>query len=354
MTGIVTSQDEEPQAHKPVLRRVITRVVLLLIGGLSLYLLAPKLIDVFTSWPQLKTVRPLWIGLAVVFEAMSYVSLWTIERIALRTTSWFAVGTAQLASGAAGSIIPGGAATAGAIGYRMFVRAGIRGGDVASGLTATTLATTATVLAMPVLALPAFLGGLVAPRKLLAAGYIGIAGFVAVAIISSLAFAWNRPLLAVGRAVAWCMRLVHKPQSAEGLPARLLVQRDRLLSAFGDRWLLAVAGAVGKAGFDYAALLCCLAAVGARPHPSLVLLAYVAGALLALIPFTPGGLGFVEAGLTGMLTLAGVGGQQAVVATLAYRLVAFWLPLPVGGVAYLLFHRRYGAVGSTPASSTSP
>ena len=87
MTGIVTSEEEGPQQRKPALRRIISRVVLLLIGGLSLYLLAPKLIDVFTSWPQLKTVRPLWIGLAVVFEAMSYVSLWTIERIASNTTA---------------------------------------------------------------------------------------------------------------------------------------------------------------------------------------------------------------------------------------------------------------------------
>ena len=88
---------------------------------------------------------------------------------------------------------------------------------------------------------------------------------------------------------------------------------------FGRRWHVALTGAVGKVGFDYLALVCCLAAVGARPDPSLVLLAYVAGALLALIPITPGGLGFVEAGLTGMLTAAGVGAQEALVSTLAYR-----------------------------------
>ena len=75
---------------------------------------------------------------------------------------------------------------------------------------------------------------------------------------------------------------------------------------FGRRWLIAVTGAIGKVGFDYLALVCCLAAVGVRPSPSLVLLAYIGGALLALIPITPGGLGFVEAGLTGILAAAGV------------------------------------------------
>jgi uncharacterized protein (TIRG00374 family) len=57
----------------------------------------------------------------------------------------------------------------------------------------------------------------------------------------------------------------------------------------------------------------------------------------------PGGLGFVEAGLVGTLTLAGVPGHDALAATLLYRLVSYWLPIPVGGVAYLLFRRRYGS-----------
>lgn len=334
--------------------KLIWRIVLLLIGGISLYLLAPKLIEIFTSWPELKTLEPWWVGLALVFEAMSFVSLWAVERIALRTTSWFAVGTAQLTSNAAGSVIPGGGATASAFGYRMLVQAGIEPGDVAAGLTATMLGTTAMVFALPLLALPAILGGVAAPRGLVQTAYIGVGGFVLVAALGAAAFLWDRPLLLVGRAARWVLRHTPKRNKVADLPQRLLLQRDRIKGAFGERWHLALAGVVGKVGFDYLALVCCLAAVGARPDPALVLLAYVAGALLALIPVTPGGLGFVEAGLTGMLALAGVSAQQALVGTLAYRLVSFWLPLPVGGIAYLLFRRRYGAGSDSPASTASP
>jgi uncharacterized protein (TIRG00374 family) len=330
------------------------RILLLVLGGVSLYLLAPKLIDVFTSWPELKTLKPVWFGLAVVFEAMSYLSLWSMQRVALHSSSWFAVGTSQLASGAIGSVVPGGPATAGAFGYRMLVKAGIRGGDVAAGLAAATIATTATVLAMPILALPAIVGGVAAPRGLVQAAYVGIAGFVAFAVLAAAAFGWDRPLLLVGRAARWLIRR-GRSEAAADLPERLLAQRDRMRKTFGRRWHVALAGSVGRVGFDYVALVCCLAAVGARPSPALVLLAYVAGALLRMIPATPGGLGFVEAGLTGMLALAGVGGQQAIVATLAYRLVSFWIPIPVGGIAYLLFRRRYGsAAGKSSASSTAP
>ena len=322
--------------------QIAKRVLLLIVTGLSLYLLAPKIISVLASWPQLKTLKPGWLALAVLFEAMSYLSLWSMQRVALHATSWFAVGTSQLASGAVGSIVPGGAATAGAVGYRMLTKAGVRSDDVASGLAASTIATTAVTLAMPLFALPAILGGVVAPRGLVETAYVGIGGFVAVAILSAVGFGWDRPLLIVGRAARWLIQRVRR-DSAANLPEQLLEQRDRMKRTFGRRWHIALAGAVGKVGFDYVALVCCLAAVGVRPHASLVLLAYVGGALLALIPATPGGLGFVEAGLTGLLTAAGVGAQQALVSTLAYRLVAFWVPLPAGGVAYALFQRRYGS-----------
>jgi uncharacterized protein (TIRG00374 family) len=97
---------------------------------------------------------------------------------------------------------------------------------------------------------------------------------------------------------------------------------------------------VGTIGFDYLALLCALRAVGANPQPSLVLLAYAAAVVLALIPLTPGGLGFVEAGLVGTLKLAGVAASDALAATLLYRIVSFWLPLPAAAVAYVLFRWR--------------
>ena len=344
----------KPAARPHGWGRIAGRIFLLILGALSLYLLAPKLISVLASWPQLKTLKPAWFGLAVLFELMSYLSLWSMQRVALHVTSWFAVGTSQLASGAVGSVVPGGAATAGAVGYRMLTKAGARSADVASGLAASSIASTAAVLALPVLALPGIIGGAVAPKGLIQTAYVGVAGFVAVAVLSAAAFGWDAPLLIAGRAARWLIRRVRRDSAAD-LPERLLAQRDRMKLAFGRRWHVALTGAVGKAGFDFLALVCCLGAVGSRPTPALVLLAYVAGALLAQIPVTPGGLGFAEAGLTAMLALAGVSAQQALVSTLAYRLVSFWLPLPAGGIAYLLFRHRYGPeLADSSTSNTVP
>jgi uncharacterized protein (TIRG00374 family) len=351
------SQPEVPAGGNPARGkppwRVIFRCLLLLATAVSLYLLFPSLVALFTQWHSLGELDPWWILLALVFEATSVVSLWEMQRIALRTPSWFAVGTAQLAGNAAGNVIPGGAATSGAFAYRMLVRAGVRRDDVAGGLAAVSIANTTTILAFPVLALPAILGGLKAPNGLLTTAYIGAGAFVLAILGGLAAFLWDRPLLLVGRAVDAVLRLFPGKREAHGFGESLLAQRDGLRAAFGARWPFALCADIAKPGFDYLGLLCCLAAVGARPDPSLVVLAYSAAMLLALIPFTPGGLGFVEAGLTGLLTLAGTTAHQAVVATLAYRLIVFWLPLPLGGVAYLLHRRRYGRVGAS-ASATSP
>jgi uncharacterized protein (TIRG00374 family) len=103
---------------------------------------------------------------------------------------------------------------------------------------------------------------------------------------------------------------------------------------------------VGKWLLDLFTLMAALGAVGSRPPLIPVMLAYCTSQLLAQIPVTPGGLGFVEAGLTATLTLAGVGAADAVLATLAYRLFSYWLPLPVGLVAALAHQRRYCAGGS--------
>jgi hypothetical protein len=332
-------------------RQIVTRVGLLLVAGVSLYLLLPQVLDVFSSWPQLRGIDPLWLGLAVLFEALSFISLWSLQRIAIGTHSWFAVGTSQLAANAAGSIVPGGGAAASAVQYGMLVRAGIRGDRVASGLAASAAATTGAIFALPVVALLAGLGEVAAPSGLRKIAYIGGGAFVLLAVGVVVAFAWDKPVLAVGRAARAVAGWVKPRDRLEDLPERLLVQRDGIRNAVAAHPVVAGLSALGKWGFDYLVLICVLEGLAIHPAPAVVLLAYAAASLLALIPLTPGGLGFVEAGLTGLLVLAGVGAGDAAAATLAYRLVSYWLPLPAGLVGYWLGRHRYGS--GTPAADTS-
>jgi uncharacterized protein (TIRG00374 family) len=121
----------------------------------------------------------------------------------------------------------------------------------------------------------------------------------------------------------------------------LLVERDRLASLLGERWPEATAASALNWTFDYLVLVFALYAVDAEPRLSLVMVAYASGAVLSMISITPGGFGFVEVGLVGVLTLSGIPSDTAGVAVLAYRGVSLWLPIATGLFAWLLFRVKH-------------
>src|SRR4029450_1329990 len=280
-------------------QRIASRVVLLLITAISLYLLFPSLVAVFGSWRDLFDLEPLWVLGALGFEALSFLAIWTLQRIALQTPSWFVVGTSQLAANAFGRIVPGGLAASGAFQFRMLVRASVPPGRVGSALAATSALLFAGLLALPLLALPAILGGTPVEHRLLHAVWLGGAVFVVMLAAGSISFVSDRPLRLVARALDWFLGLIGKRRAGSPLGDVLIEQRNEIRKTVGGRWKMALTAAVGKSLFDYLALVAALYAVQARPDPSLVLLAYVAGSFLGLVPLTPGGLGFVDAGPAG-------------------------------------------------------
>jgi uncharacterized membrane protein YbhN (UPF0104 family) len=317
------------------------RIILLVITGISLYFVFPSLIQVFSSWDELVHLRPWWLLPMVVLRVLSFAALCDLQRICLQTSVWRPVVASQLVGNAFSKIVPGGAATGAALQAPMLVGAGIPAARVASALAAANVITFSTLLALPVLSLPAILAGVPVDPGLENAAWLGAAGFVLVAAGTAVLAAFDRPLIALGEAIQSARnRLAKRRPPLTGLPERLVRERDETMRSIGGRWWRALLTALGWWLFDYGALLLALAAIGADPEPSLVLLAYTGASVLSMIPFTPGGLGFVEAGLTGLLALAGVPPAQAALATLAYRLVSYWLPLPVGAVVAFVLRRR--------------
>ena len=60
----------------------------------------------------------------------------------------------------------------------------------------------------------------------------------------------------------------------------------------------------------------------------------LAGSLLTAIPLTPAGVGFVEAGIVGLLTLYGVVGEPAVAVALTDRAISILTVIVLGGIFY--------------------
>jgi uncharacterized protein (TIRG00374 family) len=324
-------------------KAIVRRLIFLAVAGIGLYIVWPSLMSVFSSWPRLRDLNPWWFVAMFLLEVASFGCAWALLRVSLHSHVWFRIASSQLAGNAVSRVLPGGAATGGALQFQMLVGAGgMDATRVATGLTVASIISTATLFALPLLTVPVMIWGAPVPRELRSAALLGIGLSVLMIGTGALLLTTERPLRWIGRVIERVANAVRRKRPpVEGLPDRLLRERDLVRDHLGSRWWVAVLAAVGNWLFDLAALLAALVALGTRPRPSLVLLAYVVAAVLGMIPITPGGLGFVEAGLTATLVLAGVSAGDAAIATLAYRLVSYWLPLPAGLLAYGLYRRRY-------------
>ena len=154
------------------------RGILLAVTGLSLYLLAPALLEVFGAFDELDEIAPWWFPAMVALQVGSFACMWGVQHLAVRAERWGPVITSQLASNAFGRVVPGGVAASGALQYAMLVRAGVPAAAAASGMTASSLLLFGTLLALPLLALPAVLGGVAVDPHLTRAALAGAALFV--------------------------------------------------------------------------------------------------------------------------------------------------------------------------------
>jgi putative heme transporter len=109
--------------------------------------------------------------------------------------------------------------------------------------------------------------------------------------------------------------------------------RARALGLLRRRWhVLTVATLVGHLAV-FVVLLACLRVVGVSASEISWIQAFAAWSLvriLGAIPLTPGGLGFVEVGLTGALVAFGTSNAEAVAATLLYRALTIFPTLGLG------------------------
>lgn len=332
-------------------KRLGKRAVALAIAAISIYLVMPSVIATFSSWPELRRLREGSLFVMAGFTLVSLVCFWILLGLCLRSRSWLLMATSQLSSAAVARIVPGGSATATAVQYRMLADAGIPKSTAGTGLTVATLLNFAVLVALPVFALPALLAGTTVHSALLNGAIAASISFVAAAVIGALFMFRDRPLRALGDTVdALARRLGRMAPDAEPRAERMVAARDLIRSHLADRWHAVVLVSFGKWGFDYLALVMAVRGVGHDDTTSLLLLAFVTASLLGRIPLTPGGLGFVEAGLAGTLTLAGLSAGDAATATLAYRLISYWLPIPLGALAYGLYFVRRNRPSVLPPS----
>ena len=312
-------------------RRLALGLVFAAVAVTGLYVLLPRLAGLDETWHRLGTGDPWWLAAAVGFEVLSYASYMLLfrlvfaaendrigRRVSYQITMAGVAATRLLAAGGAGGI----ALTAWAV-----RRAGVPAHRVATSLAAFL------VLLYAVFMLALLFGG-VGLRLGLLEGPAPFALTVIPAILGAVVVALALALALVPDDVArWqghssrVMRWLAAAPAAVGAGVREAIARLRT----GD---VRLAGAIGWWAFDIAVLWACLHAFGSPPSVAATVMAYFVGTLGNLLP-VPGGVGGVEAGMIGALIGFGVSSGLAIVAVLAYRAFAYWMPLVPGTVAYV-------------------
>ncbi len=100
------------------------------------------------------------------------------------------------------------------------------------------------------------------------------------------------------------------------------------------RGALAVGGAVGFWAANIGVLWASFEAFGGDVPFAVLVQGFFVGMAANLIPSPAGGVGSVDAGMIGAFLLFDVPSEVVFPAVLSYRIIAFWLPIPPGVVAF--------------------
>ena len=163
-----------------------------------------------------------------------------------------------------------------------------------------------------------------------------IVGIVAIAAFAALVVGLTRGEERSARLLAAVA--AHIPLLDERTIDELVLRvAERLRELGTDRELLMRAAAWAAANWllDAASLWVFVAAFGYRVSSVGLLVSFGLANVLAALPITPGGLGVVEAVLTSTLVGFGTPSTVAILGVASYRLLNFWLPIPLGALAYL-------------------
>jgi putative heme transporter len=231
-----------------------------------------------------------------------------------------------LASNAIANSIPAGPLVSLVYTFRQYRR---RGADSAlAGWTLGALFVSASVT----LAVVAAAGVAVAGAEGAGLDLIGVTvGVLVAALALGALFVQRRAIVwMVGATLHASQRWLHRPR--ENVEARIAGIILRLTTVTLTATGLAAVAGWGLANWilDCGCLALSFLALGVVVPWKGLLLAYGAGQLAANLPITPGGLGVVEGSLTIALVEFGGAKSSAIAVVLLYRILSFWIELPVG------------------------
>jgi putative heme transporter len=334
-------------ATAPERRINVWRVVVSLAVAAGLLVgVLPQLADLSEVWATLRALSPAW---AVVLFALAAWNIATYQFVMMAALPGLSMGRAFVAgqlSTALANTLPAGAIVGIGVVYSVLRSFGHGTQAIAIAATVTGVWNTFVKLGLPVVALGllALTGG--ANQALAITAAIGFAILVAAIAVGGLSLSNEGIALRTGelsaRVVSRGRRLVGK-DAVSGWGEKLAGFQRRSIGLLRDRWLLITLVTLVSHLSLYLLLLASLRAVGVDADQVSAIEALSAFAFVRLVtalPITPGGLGVVELGMAGALTLAGGPDAQVVAGVLLFRGLSYALQVPLGVISWIVW-RRY-------------
>ena len=327
-------------------RRVIQTVALVIALLVGIYFLFPKLVGFSGALAKLGDADPVWIAVAIAFNVVAfatYVALFkaVVGGKALRLT-WAETYEINMAGLAATLIFSAAGAGGVVLTYWALRKAGMRRRDVARRMVA--------FLTLHYAFYPI---ALIVFGVLLRTGVLNGEHSVELTIIPA---AVAGLLLAIGilialippdleRRVAPFVRGERGKALADNIARVPATVGEGFRFALGlfahpSRGGLAVIGAAGYWAANIGILWASFHALGVHVPLAVVVQGFFLGMVANLFPFAPAGVGAVDAGMIGAFVLFGIPENAVFPAILIYRLVAFWMPIPPGIVAFFQLRKR--------------
>ncbi|MGI8428427.1 MAG: lysylphosphatidylglycerol synthase transmembrane domain-containing protein [Solirubrobacteraceae bacterium] len=333
-------------------RRMLAFVLFILSTVAFLYFVLPKLVGLQSTWSRLERGDFRWLALAAALEICSFVGYVALFRAVFvrgyGRINWRESYEITMAGLAATRLF----ASAGAGGIALTAwalrRSGLQARVAACRLIAfTALLYVVFMTTLVIDGLGLYLGVIPGRRPFAITVVPAIFGAVVILLFASVSLVpgdfdrlvarWTSGAGALGR---FAGHLAAAPAAAaSGVRTAIALVRSR------DPYLL---GAIAWWGFDIAVLWACFHAFGAAPPKGVIVMSYFVGMIGNTLPL-PGGIGGVDGAMIGAFTAFGVDVKIAIVAVLAYRAFAFWLPTLPGAVAYLQLRRTVHRWSEEPA-----
>jgi uncharacterized protein (TIRG00374 family) len=327
-------------------RRVAQTLLVVLLLLICIYFLFPKLVGLGDALSKLSDADAAWIAVAIGFNVIAiatYIALFkaVVGGDALRLT-WAETYEINMAGVAATLLVSAAGAGGVALTYWALRKAGMQRRDVGRRMVAF-ISLHYVFYPFALIVFGVLLRTGVLPGKHSVELTVVPAAVAGLLLLLGLLLALIPPDL--GRRVASHARGERAQTIAANVAKVPAIAAEGFRFALGlfahpSRGGLAVIGAAGFWAANIGVLWASFHAFGVEVPLAVVVQGFFLGMVANLFPLAPAGVGAVDAGMIGAFVLFGIPEETVFPAILVYRLVAFWLPIPPGIVAFFQLRKR--------------